>query len=638
MFFFKSIVLKLYIYIACCFLFLCTGDFYAQSVGGTTAGAATYCTTTNSGVVTLSGHVGTILNWQSTTNGGVTWNSNVNTTANQTYFNLNQTTCYRAIVQDGIFSPDTSTEVCITVYPESVGGTVSGGGNFCDSALAGVLNLSGHSGSVVNWLLSTNNGVSWSTISNTSITQNYSTITVNTVYAAVLQSNPACPSDTSLPATFVVSQSTEAGTISGDSFACETANSGVLNLTGYVGSVLGWESSIDGGNSWQSITNVTDSLVYSNLTQSTNYHVIVKSGVCDADTSTDFTMGISPASVGGTVSGGGVFCGTVATGTLILSGSTGNVVNWISSINNGISWSAIVNLTTSESYTNVSIPTLYAVIVQSGACDVDTSSVEVVNVAPQTVAGTIVGNQTACYLTNDDTLALSGNIGNVISWLSSIDNGVTWNTIANTTVEQLYSGLIQTTMYAAVIQSGACNIDTTVAISIEVVSLPTVNAGADVSINQGESVVLNASGQGAPVWTPSVGLTSASVFNPSANPVLTTNYVLSVTDANGCVNTDSVLITVIQQEFNGVVSNLFTPNDDGINDAWYIEGIENFPENEVVVYNIYGSEVYRTQSYSNDWKGTYNNVGLPDGTYYYVITFTSSKLVLRGSVDIVRSK
>jgi gliding motility-associated-like protein len=638
MFFLKSIVLKLFIYIACCFLFLFTGNVYAQSVGGTTSGATTYCTITNSGVVTLSGHVGVILNWQSTTNGGITWNSNANTTANQTYFNLNQTTCYRAIVQDGIAPPDTSTEVCITVYPESVGGTVSGGGDFCDSASAGVLNLSGHSGSVINWLLSTNNGVSWSTISNTSTTENYPTITVNTLYAAVVQSNPACPSDTSLPATFAVSQSTIAGFIMGNSFACETANNGVFNLTGYVGSVLGWESSIDGGNSWQSIANVTDSLVYNNLTQSTTYRVIVKSGVCDADTSVNFTMGISPASVGGTVSGGGVFCGTTATGTLTLSGSMGVIVNWISSTNNGVSWNTTVNSTTSESYTNVSVTTGYAVIVHSGACDADTSSIEVVNVAPQTVAGTIVGNQTACYLTNEDTLVLSGNIGNVINWISSIDNGTTWNTIANTTVEQPYSGLIQTTMYAAIVQSGACNIDTTVAISVEVVTLPTVNAGVDVSINQGESVVLNASGQGSPVWTPSVGLTSAGVFNPSANPVLTTNYVLSVTDANGCVNTDTVLITVIQQAFNGTISNLFTPNDDGINDVWYIEGIENFPENEVVVYNIYGSEVYRAQSYSNDWKGTYNNAGLPDGTYYYVLTFNSSKFVLRGSVDILRSK
>ncbi|MGB3946697.1 MAG: gliding motility-associated C-terminal domain-containing protein [Bacteroidia bacterium] len=636
MFFIKSVFFK--IYSVCCFLFLCLGNFYAQSVGGTTAGAATYCTTTNAGVVTLSGQVGTILNWQSTTNGGVTWNNIVNATPNQTYFNLNQTTCYRAIVQDGLAPSDTSTEVCITVYPESVGGTVTGGGNFCDSASAGVLNLSGYSGAVINWLSSINNGVSWSTISNTSTTENYPTLTQNILYVAVVQSNPSCSSDTSLPATFVISQSTVTGLVIGDSFACELGNSGVLSLTGYIGSILGWESSIDGGNSWQTIVNTSDSLVYTNLTQSIMYRVVVKSGVCDADTSANFTISISPESVGGTLSGGGVFCGTSATGVLSLSGAVGTIVNWISSTNNGVSWNNIVNSTTSENYTNIAVPTLYAVVVQSGSCDVDTSSVEIVDVAPQTIAGTIQGSQTACYLVNSDTLSLVGNIGNVINWISSVNNGTTWNAITNTTVEHSYSGLTQTTMYAAIVQSGSCNVDTSVALSVEVVALPTVNAGVDISINQGESISLNASGQGIALWTPSLGLSNATIFNPSASPATTTSYVLSVTDANGCVNTDSIIIMVIQQSFNGSVSNLFTPNDDGINDVWYLEGIENFSDNEVVVYNAYGNEVYRAQPYLNDWKGTYNNSPLPDATYYYVITFSNSTVVLRGSLDILRSK
>ena len=636
---YKRLFIIKIICLSCCILFACSCSFLrAQSVGGTTSGAITYCTTTNSGVVTLSGHVGTILNWQSTTNGGNTWNSNVNTTSNQTYFNLNQTTCYRAIVQDGIAPPDTSTEVCITIYPTSIGGTVSSGGDFCDSAAAGTLALSGHSGSIINWLMSTNSGVSWTTISNISTIQNYPTITQNMLYAAVVQSNPSCPSDTSAFASFAVSQSTVAGTITGDFFACVTSNNDVLNLIGYVGTVLGWESSINGGNSWQAIVNVTDSLVYTNLTQSTMYHVIVKSGVCDADTSADFTIGISPESVGGTVSGGGVFCGIPATGTLTLAGNAGVVVSWLSSIDNGESWTTIVNSSTSENYTNISISTWYAVVVQSGTCDADTSSVEVVNVAPQTVAGTIAGNETACYLANEDTLALSGNVGAVINWLSSIDSGTTWTTIVNNTVEQTYSDLMQTTIYAVVLQSGSCNVDTSALFSVDVVPLPSVNAGSDAIINQGEFIVFNATGQGTPLWSPADGLTSTTVLNPSANPVSTTNYVLLVTDSNACVNSDSVLITVLQQQFDGVVSNLFTPNDDGINDAWYIEGIENFSDNEVVVYNIYGAEVYRAQSYLNDWKGTYNDANLPDGTYYYVITFSGSTSILRGSVDIMRSK
>lgn len=633
-FFFTTLLVALQSF----FLLDATGILLAQSVGGTTSGAFTYCTNVNSGVVTVTGYTGNILNWQSSTDGGNVWNSNANTTPNQTYFNLNQTTCYRAIVQDGVFPPDTSTIVCITIYPASIGGTITGGGNFCDSTGSGILTLSGHTGSVLNWLYSTNGGNSWTTITNTTTTENYTNINQNTLYAAVVRTNPACSSDTSSVTTFIVSPLTEAGTINSSANVCATANGGTLKLIGYTGSVLGWESSTDNGSNWTSIPNTTDTLIYLNLTQFTLYRTIVQSGICSIDTTPVVVLNVSPETVAGTLSGGGVYCDVPATGIITLSGYTGGIVSWISSTDNGATWNNISNTSNAENYTNLAVTTLYRAIVQSGTCSIDTSAVETVSVAPQTVAGTISSGATVCASVNQDTLVLSGNVGSVHEWLSSTDNGTTWSSIANTTVLQEYSGLSQTTMYAAVVQSGACDIDTTLAVTIVVVPLPTVNAGNDVSIVQGESVVLNGSGAGTAFWQPHVGLSDATVFAPTASPSVTTTYVLSVTDNNSCVNADSVLVTVIQNTFAGRVSNLFTPNGDGVNDTWYVEGIQNYPENEVLVYNIYGNEVFSTNAYTNDWGGTYNDAELPDGTYYYVIIFEGENITLRGSVDILRSK
>lgn len=615
-----------------------TGVILAQSVGGTTSGAVTYCTNVNSGVVTVAGYTGNILNWQSSTDGGNVWNSNANTTPNQTYFNLNQTTCYRAIVKDGAFPPDTSTIVCITIYPASVGGTTTGGGSFCDSTGPGMLTLSGHTGSVLNWLSSTNNGSSWTTIANTTVTQNYTNITQQTLFAAVVRTNPACASDTSSVATFIVSPLTDAGTVNSSANVCVTANGGTLTLSGYTGSVLGWESSTDNGTNWTAIANTTDSLVYLNLNQFTLYRAIVQSGVCSVDTTPVVVLNVSPETVTGTISGGGVYCGVPATGILNLSGYTGAILNWLSSTDNGATWNSISNTSNAENYTNLPVTTLYRVVVQSGTCSIDTSAIETVSVAPQTVAGTISGGATVCAVINEDTLLLSGNVGSVNGWLSSTDNGFTWILIANTSASQEYSGLTQTTAYAAIVQSGACDIDTTLAVTIVVEPLPTVNAGSDVSIVQGESAVLTGSGSGTPLWIPSTGLSDATVFAPTATPSATITYVLSVTAPNNCVNADSILVTVIQNTFGGKVSNLFTPNGDGVNDTWHVEGIQNYPENEVFVYNIYGNEVYSTQAYANDWRGTYNDSELPDGTYYYVIIFDGGNSILRGSVDILRSK
>jgi gliding motility-associated-like protein/uncharacterized repeat protein (TIGR01451 family) len=74
------------------------------------------------------------------------------------------------------------------------------------------------------------------------------------------------------------------------------------------------------------------------------------------------------------------------------------------------------------------------------------------------------------------------------------------------------------------------------------------------------------------------------------------------------------------------VYNEFSPNNDGANDSFMIDCIENFPNNKLDVYNRYGSLVYSKTKYLNDWDGTANVSGviskddkLPAGTYYYVL-------------------
>ena len=610
----------------------------AQSVGGTTSGAATYCTTTNSGFVSVAGFVGNILFWQTSTNGGATWTNNANTTPNQTYFNLAQTTCFRAVVQDGAFPADTSTIVCISVFPPSVAGTVSGGGTFCDASGAGTLTLSGNNGGVLYWLSSTDGGTTWNTIANTTTTYNYINVTQTTLFQAVVQNGASCPTDTSSQVLFTIDPLSVAGTINGATAVCTTGNSGSLTLSGSTGTIVGWISSVNSGASWTSTGNTSSTQTFNNLTQTTWYQAIVQSGSCAPDTSSIAIITVNPASVAGTLSGGGIYCGIPATGTLTLAGTTGTIMNWFSSTNNGASWTPIANTTNTETYTNLPATTWYSVLVQSAGCPPDTSNIEIVSVAPQTVAGTIASNATVCYFLNNDTLNLSGNVGNVLYWLSSTNNGATWTSVTNTTSSLIYAGLTQSTWYAAVVQSGACNIDTTAAVAITVLAPTPVSAGADTTIVQGQSVTLNGSGTGVPLWVPSSGLSSATIFTPVATPNTTTAYILTVTDVNNCINADTVLVTVNVLEYTGMISNLFTPNGDGINDTWYLQDIANYPDNEVTVYNIYGNVVFQKQGYTNDWKGTYNGSELPDGTYYYVLKFESSDKVLKGSIDILRNK
>ncbi|SIQ69841.1 ice-binding family protein [Pontibacter lucknowensis] len=83
------------------------------------------------------------------------------------------------------------------------------------------------------------------------------------------------------------------------------------------------------------------------------------------------------------------------------------------------------------------------------------------------------------------------------------------------------------------------------------------------------------------------------------------------------------------------VPNVFTPNNDGENDTWVVGNLTNYPDNEVVVVNRWGNEVYRSKAYQNNWNGD----KLAEGTYYYLIRLTlcdGSEKTYKGYVMIVR--
>lgn len=90
--------------------------------------------------------------------------------------------------------------------------------------------------------------------------------------------------------------------------------------------------------------------------------------------------------------------------------------------------------------------------------------------------------------------------------------------------------------------------------------LPVVSAGDDVTINEGESTILNGSLMGgiptyAYSWTPTTGLSNPAIMNPVATPLATTTYTLTVTDMYGVVDSDEVTVTVLPA-FQPVVTDL----------------------------------------------------------------------------------
>ena len=121
---------------------------------------------------------------------------------------------------------------------------------------------------------------------------------------------------------------------------------------------------------------------------------------------------------------------------------------------------------------------------------------------------------------------------------------------------------------------------------------------------------------------------------------------VTITDNSGNQSEGSVVINVIASDACGSddvagpnVPDAFTPNGNSINDTWVIPGLEGYNTKQMAVYSRYGTLVYYSSAYANDWDGTLmgNGVAVPDGTYYYTLTLDGGKQ-LSGYVYINRVK
>ena len=91
------------------------------------------------------------------------------------------------------------------------------------------------------------------------------------------------------------------------------------------------------------------------------------------------------------------------------------------------------------------------------------------------------------------------------------------------------------------------------------------------------------------------------------------------------------------------VPEAFTPDNDNVNDYFVIKGLEEYPTNSLIVFNRWGSEVYKTDNYENNWDGKSNStliIGedkLPSGVYYFILDLkTTGMEPIKGFVYIKR--
>ena len=177
-------------------------------------------------------------------------------------------------------------------------------------------------------------------------------------------------------------------------------------------------------------------------------------------------------------------------------------------------------------------------------------------------------------------------------------------------------------------------------VNVEVREQPLADAGPDQVLQFIFETNLQAVAPGSNQtgeWTLFEGKGDISdVHDPSASvsdlSLEVNSFIWTVTNQACPVSSDTVEI-VVQ---NLIIPTLITPNLDGNNEFFIIEGIESLGKTSLVVFSRWGARVYENNEYDNSWNGVDDKENpLPEDTYFYILRPETTKTI-KGYVVIRR--
>ncbi|MFM2393924.1 MAG: hypothetical protein RLZZ546_1906 [Bacteroidota bacterium] len=234
-----------------------------------------------------------------------------------------------------------------------------------------------------------------------------------------------------------------------------------------------------------------------------------------------------------------------------------------------------------------------------------------------------------------DSVTITGNGATIYSWDGPTN---TFTLLANDKIIVFPSA---TATYTLIGSDNCPNNKDTISKEIKIFPLPKVSAGNDTCAILGRSIKLKATGGASYIWEDDATIVSGkNSASPIVQPIVEQSYYVTIKDANGCTQIDSVKVCVIEDPLKLLKEiNMITPNGDGSNDQLIFQGLEAFPDNEITIYNRWGNIVFEKLRYQQDndlFDGTRNGEELPPDTYYYVLKF--DEYVFKQSLTIIRQK
>ena len=386
----------------------------------------------------------------------------------------------------------------------------------------------------------------------------------------------------------------------------------------------------DPGLTYTYFTNAAGTTVLSNpsaVSTSGTYYI-------KGTNSTNVSSGLVPVVVtvntlpSGTITSaqGAVLCGTGASLSFIASG--GSTYNWF---RNGVAVSGVtgnqLTVTTTGIYT--------ATLISAAGCQASASNNITVTSSQNPKASfsfdsycinkpvtftnlsTVTGSGTVNYQWSD-------NAGNTSSLAAPV---FTYTAAGNFTVK------LKVTSQACPGNTDSISIPLPIEAPLSAIRM---KPPVDVVINEAASLAARNFGK-TYLWTPSTGLSDATVANPKTTLTADQEYKIAITVASGCVTVDSLLVRIFENKI--YVPNVFTPNGDGINDKLFINLVAVQRLNYFRIYNRNGKVMFETNDATVGWDGKFNNQLQAMDTYVWVAQIfdnIGNLTVRRGTVTLLR--
>jgi len=276
--------------------------------------------------------------------------------------------------------------------------------------------------------------------------------------------------------TIIVDLASVGGSVSAAQTICYGTEPADITVTGYTGSVIKWQSASDAAfttpNDILFTSDTLDGLTIGALTADTYFRAVVQSGTCASANSVAVLITVDALSVGGTVSADQTICSGTQPAAVTVSGHTGSVIKWETSIDAAFTSPTDIFVTTTT-LSGASIGTLtqdtyIRAVVQNGSCGTAESSAVLITVNDPSVGGSIGGSAAVCAGSTSGLLTLSSYTGSILRWEYAVAPFTSWTTIANTTNTYTSGALTQTTQFRAVVQNGSCPSDTSAVATITI--------------------------------------------------------------------------------------------------------------------------------------------------------------------------